>query len=63
MRADEDFAPNLLRLRALLTPRTRLVVVNFPHNPTGVTLDETGYAELVDMMAGHPGYLLGRQHE
>lgn len=58
LRAEEDFAPDLLRLRALLTPRTRLVVVNFPHNPTGATLDETGYAELIDMMAGHPGYLL-----
>jgi aspartate/methionine/tyrosine aminotransferase len=27
------------RLRALLSPRTRLVVVNAPHNPTGGSLD------------------------
>jgi aspartate/methionine/tyrosine aminotransferase len=37
---DEDgFTLDPERLRALLTPRTRLVIVNAPHNPTGGSLD------------------------
>ncbi len=30
-----DFRPDLDRLRAAITPRTRLILVNSPHNPTG----------------------------
>lgn len=36
------FRPDLDELRALITPRTRLLLINTPHNPTGtvLTLDE-----------------------
>ncbi|WP_457034330.1 pyridoxal phosphate-dependent aminotransferase [Kitasatospora sp. P5_F3] len=43
------FRPDLDELRALITPRTRLLLVNTPHNPTGTVLtpDELrGIAEL-----------------
>jgi N-succinyldiaminopimelate aminotransferase len=43
------FRPDLDRLRALVTPRTRLLLLNSPHNPTGMVLtrDElTAIAEL-----------------
>ncbi|MEV6975485.1 pyridoxal phosphate-dependent aminotransferase [Kitasatospora sp. NPDC093806] len=33
-----DFRPDLDRLRALVTPRTRLLLLNSPHNPTGLVL-------------------------
>ncbi|MFC1418434.1 pyridoxal phosphate-dependent aminotransferase [Streptacidiphilus cavernicola] len=33
-----DFRPDLDRLRALVTPRTRLLLLNTPHNPTGMVL-------------------------
>jgi N-succinyldiaminopimelate aminotransferase len=33
-----DFRPDLDRLRALVTPRTRLLLLNSPHNPTGMVL-------------------------
>jgi aspartate/methionine/tyrosine aminotransferase len=36
---DDDFTLDPERLRALLTPRTRLVILNAPHNPTGGSLD------------------------
>ena len=32
---ENDFRPDVERLRALVTPRTRLLVVNSPQNPTG----------------------------
>ncbi|MEY9871053.1 N-succinyldiaminopimelate aminotransferase [Streptacidiphilus sp. MAP12-33] len=43
------FRPDLDELRALITPRTRLLLLNTPHNPTGtvLTVEElTGIAEL-----------------
>ncbi|MBI5201437.1 MAG: pyridoxal phosphate-dependent aminotransferase, partial [Elusimicrobia bacterium] len=35
------------RLAKLLTPRTKLVVVNFPHNPTGALPSKEDFAEIV----------------
>ncbi|MFJ4966796.1 putative N-succinyldiaminopimelate aminotransferase DapC [Streptomyces sp. ADI96-02] len=32
------FRPDLAELRALITPRTRLLLLNTPHNPTGAVL-------------------------
>jgi len=36
-----DFRLDIDALRAAVTPRTRLLLVNSPHNPTGTVLDET----------------------
>ncbi|WP_030334671.1 pyridoxal phosphate-dependent aminotransferase [Streptomyces sp. NRRL B-1381] len=33
-----DFRPDLDELRSLITPRTRLLLLNTPHNPTGTVL-------------------------
>ncbi|MFJ9445890.1 pyridoxal phosphate-dependent aminotransferase [Kitasatospora sp. NPDC101235] len=33
-----SFRPDLDELRALITPRTRLLLINTPHNPTGTVL-------------------------
>ncbi|WP_032767062.1 pyridoxal phosphate-dependent aminotransferase [Streptomyces sp. CNS654] len=33
-----DFRPDLDELRTLITPRTRLLLLNTPHNPTGTVL-------------------------
>ncbi|MFI9645072.1 pyridoxal phosphate-dependent aminotransferase [Streptomyces sp. NPDC052040] len=34
-----DFRPDLEALRAAVTPRTRLLLLNSPHNPTGMVLN------------------------
>jgi len=39
------------RLKALITPRTKLLVVNFPHNPTGYLPTQTQMVELTDIVA------------
>ncbi|HET9957923.1 MAG TPA: methionine aminotransferase [Polyangiaceae bacterium] len=44
----EHFSIDFERLRAALTPRTRLLVINFPHNPSGAVLG----AEDLDRLAG-----------
>ncbi len=35
------------RLRALITPKTKMVVVNFPHNPTGYLPTQDQLAEII----------------
>jgi arginine:pyruvate transaminase len=49
LRADRGFHPDLKALAAAVTPRTRVIWINSPHNPTGVvfTAEEvSGIAEL-----------------
>lgn len=57
LRAQDDFRPDLDLLERQLTPRTRAVVVNFPHNPTGACLDAAGRRRLAGMLARHDCYL------
>ncbi|MFE1347828.1 capreomycidine synthase [Streptomyces sp. NPDC058757] len=58
LREEDGFAPDLDALRALIGPRTRLVAVNFPHNPTGVSLTADQYEEFLDIVAGSGAYLV-----
>ena len=46
------------RVRAAVSPRTRLLIVNSPHNPTGATLGPADLAELEALVAAHPLYVL-----
>jgi arginine:pyruvate transaminase len=49
LRAERGFHPDLDAIRRAMTPRTRVIWINSPHNPTGVvfTADEVaGIAEL-----------------
>jgi len=46
LHASEGWAIDVERLRAQVTPRTRLIVVNAPHNPTGMLPDEATYREV-----------------
>ncbi len=38
LRFENGFVPDVEEARRLIGPRTRMVVVNFPHNPTGATV-------------------------
>lgn len=35
------------RLKAAVRPETKLIVLNFPHNPTGATMDRTTFADIL----------------
>lgn len=39
-KTDEDFMPNMDTLEACITEKTRAVLINSPHNPTGVIYSE-----------------------
>jgi capreomycidine synthase len=58
LRFENGFRPDLEEARRLIGPRTRMVVVNFPHNPTGATLSPEEQAELVGMAETVGAYLV-----
>jgi aspartate/methionine/tyrosine aminotransferase len=47
---EDGWAVDPARIAALLTPRTRLVSLTTPHNPTGTTLDATTLGEIVALV-------------
>jgi capreomycidine synthase len=57
LRAQEDFVPGLAAFAALVGPATRAVVLNFPHNPTGVMPDEATLSGIVELAARYGCYL------
>jgi aspartate/methionine/tyrosine aminotransferase len=55
---DEGFRLDVDRVAAAVTPRTRLISVTCPHNPTGVMLGEAELRALVELSAKAGCYLL-----
>jgi len=53
-----DFRIDFDRLRDALSPRTRLVIINSPHNPTGTLLTRADLMALEDAVADYDCYLL-----
>jgi capreomycidine synthase len=58
LRAEQGWRPDLGELDALVTPRTRMVVANFPHNPTGTTLLPDEQAELLRIVSRAGAWLV-----
>lgn len=56
--AAEDFQPLPSRVAPLITSRTRAIVINSPHNPTGVVYDRDTLAGLVELSRKHELILL-----
>ena len=52
------YAPDWERVRAAITPRTRLVMLNFPHNPSGYCLGGDDLAALETIVRGTDALLL-----
>lgn len=58
LRAEDDWALDLDRLRAQVTPRTRLIVLNVPHNPTGAVPDPATFRAVSELAADAGATLL-----
>lgn len=56
--ASASFVPDIDELKVLITPRTRMIVVNFPNNPTGATISADSLDQLIEVAAGQGAYLL-----
>ncbi|MEP7026711.1 MAG: pyridoxal phosphate-dependent aminotransferase, partial [Actinomycetota bacterium] len=48
-----DFRPDLDVLAAAITPRTRLILLNSPHNPTGSVFTRAELAGIADLAIAH----------
>jgi aspartate/methionine/tyrosine aminotransferase len=58
LREEENWQLNLEEVRKAVTPQTKLIIVNFPHNPTGSILSETQTIELIRIANECNAYLL-----
>ncbi|WP_448673534.1 pyridoxal phosphate-dependent aminotransferase [Pseudoxanthomonas mexicana] len=70
----QTFAVDWDRVRAAVTPKTRLLIVNSPHNPSGAMFDQADIRALAALLEGSGIYLIsdevyehivfdGRRHE
>lgn len=58
MKPEAGFMPDMADFKALLTKNTKLVAVNFPHNPTGVTITREQQKELIELVSSVGAYLI-----
>lgn len=56
--ATEDFQPRAAELEAAITPRTRAMLINSPHNPTGQCLDDARWQAITDLCRQHDLWLI-----
>ncbi|MBE9505408.1 MAG: pyridoxal phosphate-dependent aminotransferase [Chloroflexi bacterium] len=53
LRGENDFKLDLKALEAAITPRTELLTLNWPHNPTGAVLEDSDFEAIADLAVGH----------
>jgi aspartate/methionine/tyrosine aminotransferase len=58
LREADGWALDVDLLRSQVTPATRLIVVNLPHNPTGMLADRATFDAVVDIAAESGAHLL-----
>ena len=52
---DDDYRLDPAHLEELITPRTKLVIINSPGNPTGSTLPRADLERIAEVIMRHPG--------
>lgn len=55
---DDGWSLDIDRVAAAIRPNTRLVTINFPHNPTGTILPLDRYHALIELCRKHGIYIL-----
>ncbi|USG99760.1 aminotransferase class I/II-fold pyridoxal phosphate-dependent enzyme [Thermococcus argininiproducens] len=58
LREENDFQPDPDELLELITKKTRMIVLNYPNNPTGATLDEDIAKAIADIAQDYNIYIL-----
>ena len=58
LRYENGWVPDMEEGKRLIGPRTRMVVANFPHNPTGASVDAAAQLEIVAACARVGAYLV-----
>ncbi|WP_457753274.1 aminotransferase class I/II-fold pyridoxal phosphate-dependent enzyme [Thermococcus sp.] len=58
LREENGFQPDPDELLELITKRTRMIVINYPNNPTGATIDEKIAKAIADIAEDYNLYIL-----
>lgn len=53
----KQFVPDLAELRKAITPKTKMILVNSPNNPSGTHYPESWMKELAEILVEHPGII------
>ncbi|MEO8145383.1 MAG: aminotransferase class I/II-fold pyridoxal phosphate-dependent enzyme, partial [Betaproteobacteria bacterium] len=54
LKETRDFAFDPAELEKLITPKTRLLILNYPHNPTGGLLNRSSLEKIAEILRKHP---------
>lgn len=52
--ADNDFRPDVEKLKSLITPKTKLIIINNPGNPTGGIFEKEDILAIADILKDRP---------
>ncbi len=55
---NDDYSPNWERIESVITNKTRMLIINSPHNPTGKVWKENDFLALENLLEKHPNILL-----
>ncbi len=55
---NNDFSPNIEKIRRTVTDKTKAILINSPNNPTGYALERKELEELVDIVIENDLYLI-----
>lgn len=58
MTFENNYSVDLNQLKALITPKTKLVSLTCPHNPTGTMISESELREIIKIVEASNAYLL-----
>lgn len=55
---ENNYLPDLEELKSLVNPKTKLIIINNPNNPSGSVMDAAYLSEIVEIARKHDTYLL-----
>ncbi|MDD5151518.1 MAG: methionine aminotransferase [Flavobacterium sp.] len=55
---NDDYSPNWERIEKVITSKTRMLIINSPHNPTGKVWKENDFLALENLLEKYPRILL-----
>ncbi len=53
-----DFSPDWQKVKAHITDKTRMIMINYPHNPSGAILTENDMKELKEILEENPQIII-----
>lgn len=58
VKLNKDFTLDMAALKAAITPKTKCILLNSPHNPTGMVLSKTEVEGIVELALKHDFYII-----